>query len=1559
MDGVVSGDVLSSDENVENVVVLDPFVRGMHLNVPGGKAFLDADYVREGHDLTLDAGAAGMVVIPDYFLSETPPVLLIDGSTLVSADLATKRAGPMAPGQYAQLQQAEPTSALGEPIGSVTELEGSVTVTRVDGTQVTLNAGDSIFQGDALETGADGSVGLVFADDTSFSLDSDGSMVLDEMVYDPDSQSGSFEATVVKGVFSFVSGQVAKTSDDAMAINTPKATIGIRGSTGLVKAGVDGGEDKITLIPDIDGNLGELFVSNVGGFQVLNQANASTTVINTFDPPASVVFLSPQEIQQDYGKTLTTLVKTEAKKAEAKAEQTARQADEAEAEAAQKQEDAQQAEDEAAAEAQAAADAEAEAQVAEAEAALAAEAAVAAQAEAEALAAEAELAATAEAQAAAAEAQAQAEALAAEAQAAEAAAQTEAQAAADAQLAADAAAAEAQAQADEAAVAEQQAVEAAAAEAAAQQFSQMATSASQVQQEVYTQFVETGQVDPNQAPGAPAQDGPTGDPNQQPDGGPDDGGPGPDAVDAAAEEAYQEALAAGATPEEAFEAAALAASGGNLDDPAVAAARAAFEEALANGATPEEAMAAAQQAAEAFDFGQQEAGVDPNAPPDGPLDPNAPQGPDGPSGPAGSDGPDDGFAGDPGQGELPPIDPNLSAEENFDAIALAASGGNLDDPAVIAARAAFDQALADGLSPEAAMQAAMDTADGFDFGAPPPGGSTDYGMIYISPTGEAFTVTGDGTTFVVNQDGGTTSYVDGGAYSYDDPNAPHHDGPDDFYYDDGPFETVFLGPDGEEITIFAENNEVITTTFAETITAGSGGGGLSGGAGNTNFYFTWGGVSGAYTITDAGGTNQLSIDALSDVKLKVVTSSLSTSGSISLWTGYGTSEGSSTTATVSFSGINQFLLSDGPVSLFGTSNYDTVTTSSSGSSHETDILVLPSLAASETGYVIAGTSGIDSFVLNQSLDGAIVFGKGGGDTFVIETTGDLIVIGGITSTDNNDNSGSDGIPDANLNVFDYSSWNTAITAQFSGSSGEPGGDVKVTPKLSGDWNHDLWDVASFSASAAGDTLSVSSGNFNTIDAAAGDDTMTVSAGVKALTINGGADDDTVNIAGSVLEGLAITVDGGSGTADTLSLTGDLNLNATELANVSGWETLSIGTSATSTVTVALNDANIASGTLAIDASSASSGASVDATAETSANISFTGSSANDTLSVNGIRLAASAHTLTGGSTSTGDTLNIGSTSGSVTINETKTINITGFDSWTLTSNVAYSVTLHDNVIASGKTLAYDASAASSSNLDTYMDTDGLFSYIGCAGNDHILLYGTQLAGQALSLNGVGGSSDDVNIANTSTLSAAELANLTNWDSFYLQSSGATYNITLSDNNANGSSLQVYANSAHTNTTVTINGSAETTDSLTLGGAGLNDNLTGGAMVDTLNGYAGADTLTGGASGDSLTVGTGADIIVYNATTEGGDTVVDFVSGTDKVHFNSSAFNNAGTGTLAVGNFVSGAGATAVDGDDYYVFDTTSKILYYDADGSGAGSQVAIADFSTNSANVLNTDIVIF
>ena len=57
-------------------------------------------------------------------------------------------------------------------------------------------------------------------------------MVLYEMIYDPSAQQGQAAISLLQGAFTFVSGQIAKTGVDAMVIETPTATIGIRGTAG-------------------------------------------------------------------------------------------------------------------------------------------------------------------------------------------------------------------------------------------------------------------------------------------------------------------------------------------------------------------------------------------------------------------------------------------------------------------------------------------------------------------------------------------------------------------------------------------------------------------------------------------------------------------------------------------------------------------------------------------------------------------------------------------------------------------------------------------------------------------------------------------------------------------------------------------------------------------------------------------------------------------------------------------------------------------------------------------------------------------------------------------------------------------------------------------------------------------------------------------------------------------------------------------------------------------------------------------------------------------------------
>ena len=126
------------------------------------------------------------------------------------------------------VELAQATEGTGEPVGQITALQGSVFIVRADGTKVQAADGAPVYQGDTIETGADGAIGVTFADQSSFSLADSGQMTIDEMVYDPSSQSGKSAVSVAEGLFTFVSGQIAKTDVEAMTISTPVATIGVR-----------------------------------------------------------------------------------------------------------------------------------------------------------------------------------------------------------------------------------------------------------------------------------------------------------------------------------------------------------------------------------------------------------------------------------------------------------------------------------------------------------------------------------------------------------------------------------------------------------------------------------------------------------------------------------------------------------------------------------------------------------------------------------------------------------------------------------------------------------------------------------------------------------------------------------------------------------------------------------------------------------------------------------------------------------------------------------------------------------------------------------------------------------------------------------------------------------------------------------------------------------------------------------------------------------------------------------------------------------------------------------
>jgi hypothetical protein len=273
----------------------------------GGSFLMSAHYEREGQDLLLRGPGGDQVIVRDYFASDAPPDLLTELGARIPADLVAILAGPEAAGQYAQGEVAETPEDVRAPIGRIEVADGTVSAQRSDGTSVNLAVGDPVYQGDLIETGPEAAVSITFVDASSFSLSGDGRLALDELVFDPDAESGSSKFSVVQGVFSFVSGQISHSGPDAMVISTPVANIGIRGTKGAGVVTSEGQLDSITLLSEPGGQVGEIVVFNAVGSLVLNRANETTSVIDVNLPPTPTVVLPAAEIEARYGNALARL----------------------------------------------------------------------------------------------------------------------------------------------------------------------------------------------------------------------------------------------------------------------------------------------------------------------------------------------------------------------------------------------------------------------------------------------------------------------------------------------------------------------------------------------------------------------------------------------------------------------------------------------------------------------------------------------------------------------------------------------------------------------------------------------------------------------------------------------------------------------------------------------------------------------------------------------------------------------------------------------------------------------------------------------------------------------------------------------------------------------------------------------------------------------------------------------------------------------------------------------------------------------------------------------------
>jgi hypothetical protein len=208
-----------------------------------------------------------------------------------SRDLTQVAQGQTEPSQPAAPATAAPDPAAPdataadapeEPIGNVATVTGSASVIRNDKT-TPLKVKDDIYLNDVVQTAANSALGITFIDATTFNLKASTKITIDNYVYEDGGKSNAAIFDVAKGTAAFVAASVAKTGD--MKITTPTATLGIRGTTGLVEvpegaAANNPNNVAVKLYPDADGRVGRIEVNDRAGARLgfLTQGASGFTI---------------------------------------------------------------------------------------------------------------------------------------------------------------------------------------------------------------------------------------------------------------------------------------------------------------------------------------------------------------------------------------------------------------------------------------------------------------------------------------------------------------------------------------------------------------------------------------------------------------------------------------------------------------------------------------------------------------------------------------------------------------------------------------------------------------------------------------------------------------------------------------------------------------------------------------------------------------------------------------------------------------------------------------------------------------------------------------------------------------------------------------------------------------------------------------------------------------------------------------------------------------------------------------------------------------------------------
>ena len=180
-----------------------------------------------------------------------------------------------------------------DTIGNIVEFKGSASLTREAGENFVVTGAfiPDIEMNDTAET-ENGRIKIEFLDEAELSLTENTKVYIDRVYYDPDPSKSKMAMRMAMGTARFASGRLGMVNQNNIDIQTPTASIAVRG-TDFTTTIDELGRSLVVLLPDAYGNpSGVIEVSNLGGTVTLDEAYAATMVSTLDSPPTPRVQLS-------------------------------------------------------------------------------------------------------------------------------------------------------------------------------------------------------------------------------------------------------------------------------------------------------------------------------------------------------------------------------------------------------------------------------------------------------------------------------------------------------------------------------------------------------------------------------------------------------------------------------------------------------------------------------------------------------------------------------------------------------------------------------------------------------------------------------------------------------------------------------------------------------------------------------------------------------------------------------------------------------------------------------------------------------------------------------------------------------------------------------------------------------------------------------------------------------------------------------------------------------------------------------------------------------------------